>query len=152
MRGEVLTLSSNVMVTSDTSELSMTPLYPEPWPGHILVSDYFESDFTYRTGSIELDNVSIYNCSKPGSDFAAIKFDNARMGIKKVTNSVMFEGQGKGVVIKGSSKIELRNNIIHSFVNKGIISQPWVGGKIILTCASITIDGNIVNNIRSSMD
>lgn len=65
MRGEVLTLSSNVNVTADTSELSRTPAYPDPYGCQILVSDFFEpSDFTYRAGSIDFDNVAVYNCSQ----------------------------------------------------------------------------------------
>ena len=68
MRGEVLLLSSNVNVTASTDDASMTVEYPRPYGCQILVSDFFEpSDFTYRYGEINLDNVSIFNCSQEGT-------------------------------------------------------------------------------------
>ena len=78
MRGEVLLLSSNVNVTASTDDLSMTPAYPEPYGCQILVADFFElSDFTYRKGSINFDNVAVYNCSQEMTEFAGIKFHYA---------------------------------------------------------------------------
>ena len=65
MRGEVLQLSSNVNVTASTDELSITPAYPRPYGCQILVADFFEPhDWTYRAGSINFDNVAVYNCSQ----------------------------------------------------------------------------------------
>ena len=64
MRGEVLLLSSNVNITASTDANSMTYTYPRPFGCQILVSDYFEpSDFTYRYGEVNLDNVAVFNCS-----------------------------------------------------------------------------------------
>ena len=68
MRGEVLLLTSNVNVTASTDDASMTPEYPRPYGCQILVSDFFEpADFTYRYGEINLDSVSIFNCSQEGT-------------------------------------------------------------------------------------
>jgi hypothetical protein len=64
MRGEVLQLSSNVNITASTDELSTTPAYPRPYGCQILVADFFEPhNFEYRAGSINFDNVAVYNCS-----------------------------------------------------------------------------------------
>jgi hypothetical protein len=100
MRGEVLLLSSNVNVTASTDAESMTMAYPFPWGCQILVADFFEpSDFKYRVGSINFDNVAVYNCSQEGTSFAAIKMDSAIMGVKKVTNSAISSGLGIGISI-----------------------------------------------------
>ena len=140
MRGEVLTLSSNVNVTADTSELSRTRAYPEPHGCQILVSDFFELlDFTYRAGSINFDNVAVYNCSQELTWFAGIKFHNALTGIKKVTNSAISSGKGQGILMLSSNKIELTGNVIHDHILFGI---HGIGVKM------LTIDNNVVNGIR----
>lgn len=124
MRGEVLLLSSNVNVTASTDALSMTPAYPQPFPCQILVADFFEpSDFTYRKGSINFDNVAVYNCSQPETDFAAIKFLFAVQGSKSVTNSAISTGKGKGIIIEKSQKVSLIGNVIHDFVGYGITAE-----------------------------
>ena len=140
LRGEVLTLSSNVNVTADTSELSRTPAYPEPYGCQILVSDFFEpSDFTYRAGSINFDNVAVYNCSQEKTEFAGIKFHNALTGIKKVTNSAISSGKGEGIIMLSSNKIELINNVVHDHILFGIQGR---GSNV------LKIDNNVVNGIR----
>ena len=103
MRGEVLLLTSNVNVTASTDSTSMTLAYPRPFGCQILVSDFFEpADFTYRYGEINLDNVSVFNCSQEFTDFAAIKFHYATKGVKRVTNSAISSGLGKGILIFNS--------------------------------------------------
>lgn len=117
MRGEILLLSSNVNVTASTDAESMTLAYPHPFGCQILVADFFEpSDFSYRAGSINFDNVAVYNCSQEDTSFAGIKFHNAMTGTKKVTNSAISSGLGPGIIMESSRMIEFRNNVIHDFI------------------------------------
>ena len=144
MRGEVLLLSSNVNVTASTDALSMTPAYPRPYGCQILVSDFFEpSDFTYRYGSINFDNVAVYNCSQEKTEFAGIKFHYAVKGVKKVTNSAISSGLGEGIIIKNSKQVTLDNNVIHDFILYGIHAEA---------SQNIVINSNVVNGVRIKND
>jgi parallel beta-helix repeat protein len=141
MRGEVLLLSSNVNVTASTDPESMTLAYPWPFGCQILVADFLEpADFSYRAGSINFDNVAVYNCSQEDTKFAGLKFHNAMTGTKKVTNSAISSGLGPGILSYSSRKIELRNNVIHDFIEFGIRAED---------SSDIVIDGNIVNGVRA---
>lgn len=121
MRGEVLLLSSNVNITASTDAASMSAAYPRPYGCQILVSDFFEpEDFTYRFGEINIDNVALFNCSQEATDQAAIKFHYATKGVKRVTNSAISSGLGKGVLIFNSKGVTLDGNVIHDFITWGI--------------------------------
>ena len=88
MRGEVLQLSSNVNVTASNESL-------EPHGCHILVADFFEPhSFEYRSGSVNFDNVAVYNCSQERGGYSGIKFVSALKGAKRVTNSAFSHGAG----------------------------------------------------------
>ena len=65
MRGEVLLLTSNVNITANTDETSMTENYDHPWGCQLLIADFIEQggNFDYRTANVNLDNVAVYNCS-----------------------------------------------------------------------------------------
>lgn len=121
MRGEVLLLTSNVNITASTDAESMTPAYPEPYGCQIIVADFFEPQgFTYRKGSINFDNVAVYNCSQSGTSFAGIKFHFAMQGTKSVTNSAISHGKGKGILMVNSQNINFKGNVIHDFIGFGI--------------------------------
>ena len=65
MRGEVMLLTRDIMITGSYDDLSKNTAHPEPWPCRVLISDFFEIwDLTYRKGTIYWDNVAIYNCSQ----------------------------------------------------------------------------------------
>ena len=100
MRAEVMLLSRDINITASTDAESTTLAHPEPFGCRVLVSDFFEpSNFEYRKGSIEMDNVSIFNCSQTDTKYAALKFDNAVQGRKVFTNGVISSGAGEGVHI-----------------------------------------------------
>lgn len=139
MRGEVLLLTSNVNVTASTDSTSMTLAYPRPFGCQILVSDFFEpADFTYRYGEINLDNISVFNCSQEFTNFAAIKFHYATKGVKRVTNSAISSGLGKGILIFNSQDVTIENNVIHDFIFWGI------GGD---KASNVLINNNVINGI-----
>ena len=54
VRGEVLLLSRNIKILGEDND---------GWGGQVMVTDMFESDGTWRKGSIIMDNVQVYNCS-----------------------------------------------------------------------------------------
>ena len=117
MRGEVLQLSSNVNVTASNDAEG-------PHGCHILVCDFFEPhSFEYRYGSVNLDNVAVYNCSQFKKDLSGIKFQLAYKGAKKVTNSAFSHGLGRGVTISNSAGVIFENNVVHDFIHFGIIGS-----------------------------
>ncbi len=103
MRGEVMLLTRDIMITASTDANSTTRAHPEPWPCRVLVADFFEpADFKYRKGEIHMDGVSIYNCSQTDTKHAALKFDNAVQGTKVFKNGVIATGRGEGIHITKS--------------------------------------------------
>ena len=99
----------------------MTPAYPRPYGCQILVADFFEpSDLTYRYGEINLDNVSVFNCSQEATEFAGIKFHYAKKGTKRVSNSAISSGLGRGIIIQNSNEVTLEGNVVHDFLIHGI--------------------------------
>ena len=66
MRGEVILLTRNIKIQGEDVD---------GWGGQILVSDYFETDGTWRKGSLIMDNVQVYNCSQLDTFHAAIRFE-----------------------------------------------------------------------------
>jgi len=140
MRGEVLLLSSNVNVTASTDEMSRTYAYPEPYGCQILVADFFEPlDLSYRAGSINFDNVAVFNCSQEKTEYAGLRFEYAVQGEKKVTNSAISSGKGEGIIIKNSRNIILDSNVVHDFILYGIKAKA---------SSHITINNNVVNGVK----
>ena len=54
IRGEVVLMTRNIKIYGEDLD---------GWGGQIVVTDLFESDGTYRTGSLIMDNVQMYNIS-----------------------------------------------------------------------------------------
>ena len=85
------------------------------------MADFFEpADFTYRAGSINFDNVAVYNCSQEDTSFAGVKFHYAMSGEKRITNSAISTGLGEGIIMLNSKGVVLENNVIHDFIRYGI--------------------------------
>ena len=61
MRAEVFLLDRNIRVQASLDDVNSA--LGEPWGCRILVSDFRETTGIKRTGSIEFDNVQVYNCS-----------------------------------------------------------------------------------------
>ena len=140
MRGEVLLLSSNVNITADIGPTSQTLAHPEPYGGHILVSDFFEpEDMTYRAGSIIADNIAINHMSQLDKSFGGIKFHYATKGEKRVTNSALSQGHAGAILIGNSKGVILDGNVIHDHQQVGIAA--WKSHDL-------TVTNNVVSWIR----
>jgi len=133
MRAEVSLLERNVEINASTDDIGY--VLQEPWGCRILVSDFFEANLEHRVGSLFMDSVSVYNCSQKATWKAAITWEQALMGRSKISRSVLHNGKGVGIFILSSQNIELDNNDIISFVEKGVwakkssrltISDNWV--------------------------
>ena len=65
MRAEVALLERNIEIRASTNDIGT--LLDEVWGCRILVSDFLDvsgaGTFRYRTGSLNMDHVSVYNCS-----------------------------------------------------------------------------------------
>ena len=130
IRGEVLILSRNIIISGDDVEA---------WGGQIVTSDAFESDMTLRAGSTILHNVEVFNCSQANTQKAAIRFDGASSSKSSITNSSIHNGHGWGVSILNSANVVLHNNLIFNFKPFGIYTQ---------TVQNITIDSNVIAYIK----
>lgn len=139
MRGEVALLARNIEITASQHDISHTAR--EPWGCRILVSDFFENnaEMTLRTGSLLMDHVSVYKCSQKFTWKSAIKFENAILGEgSTVSNSVIHQGQGPGIIVTKSSNISLIGNTVADFAEHGI----WVKDS-----SSVLVDGNWVFHV-----
>lgn len=100
MRAEVSLLERNVEINASTDDIGY--VLGEPWGCRILVSDFFEADLQHRIGSLNMDSVSVYNCSQKATHKGAINFESALSGSSKVSRSVIHNGKGIGIRIKSS--------------------------------------------------
>lgn len=98
---------------------------------------------SHRKGSLFMDSVSVYNCSQKATYKSALKWEQALFGRSKVSNSVIHSGKGMGILIKGSSNVELDNNSLISFVENGI----WVSQS-----SKVTITNNWVHDVIPWVD
>jgi len=140
MRAEVAMMNRSIVIDASTGDID--PVLKEPWGCRVLVSDFFEPNFVYRKGSLYMDHVQVYNCSQKYTWKSAIKFENAVQGGSRVSHCSISEGRGVGVIIKGSGKIELIDNVIVDFVEYGI----WASNS-----NSLTVNGNWVFHIPLSL-
>ena len=140
MRGEVMLLTRSIMITASYDTDSSTKAHPEAWGCQMILSDFFEPDnFEYREANIDLNYVSLYNCSQTDTLHAAMRFDNAISGKKVVRNSALASGSGQGVHFTKSQNIEFVNNSVFDFVINGVKSN---GAK------NIVFENNIVVGVR----
>lgn len=79
MRGEVALLSRNIVIQGEDKD---------GWGGQVLATDMFESDGTWRKGTIIMDNVQVYNCSQKDTYYSAVRFEGAS-GNSRVSNSAI---------------------------------------------------------------
>lgn len=114
MRAEVFLLDRNIKIQASTDDVGN--IIDEPWGGRIMVADFFEPTLVRRVGSMNLDNVQVYNCSQKHTYKAAITWTGASSGASRVTNSVLSSGRGLGVLIENSANIEISDSIIADFV------------------------------------
>ena len=79
MRGEVLLLSSNINITADPGTMipNQNNPYPKPYGCHMIITTFSEKS-GLRAGRANIDNVAFYQCSKEGTDLAALTILGSR--------------------------------------------------------------------------
>jgi hypothetical protein len=85
-----------------------------------------------------MDNVEIFNCSQYGTYKAAVRFEGAKLGWSRISNSSIHMGLGIGTNIQLSKSVEFVNNDFYTFQRYGLLIQ---------TSENITVDGNWVSGI-----
>ena len=72
MRAEIVLLERNIEIRASQDDIGK--ILDEPWGCRILVADYLDipSGKKMRTGSVNLDHVSVYNCSQKDTYHAAV--------------------------------------------------------------------------------
>ena len=136
MRAEVFLLDRNIKIQASTDDIGN--ILGEVWGCRVLVADFYEPSLTLRSGSLNLDNVQVYNCSQKFTWKSAVQWEGASRASSKVTNSVISSGKGMGMRIYNSANVVLEGNVIADFVSQGI----WVQNS-----QSITIDNNWVHHV-----
>jgi hypothetical protein len=111
MRGEVMLLSKNIIISGNDTDA---------WGCQIVTSDFEEGNDEVRVGNTYLDNVEIYNCSQYDTYKAALRFEGAKLGNSKVSNSVIHHGLGMAVDVEFSENVILQNNNFYDFQKYGI--------------------------------
>jgi G8 domain/Right handed beta helix region len=129
MRGEVMILSKNIKISGfDT----------DAWGCQIVTSDFQEGNGEQRVGQTYFDNVEIHNCSQYDTYKAALRFEGAKLGDSRISNSAIHHGLGMAIDVEFSENIMIQNNNIFNFQKYGVN---------ILTSKDITLDGNWVFGI-----
>jgi hypothetical protein len=98
MRGEVILLTRNILVQGEDAD---------GWGGQVLVTDYFESDGTWRKGQLIFENVQVFNCSQEDTFKAAIRWEGAIGGTSRVSKSTVHGSLGWLASVYKSNNVEL---------------------------------------------
>jgi hypothetical protein len=129
MRGEVMLLSRNIKIKGNDTDA---------WGCQVVTSDFVEANMEQRIGRTFMDNVEIYNCSQYDTWKSAIRFEGARLGFSRISNSTIHHGLGIAGHITESENVELVNNNVYTFNRYGLVIQ---------TSKNITFNGNWVSGI-----
>jgi len=87
-----------------------------------------------------MDNVEIFNCSQYDTMKGAIRFEGAKLGYSRVSNSAIHHGLGIAGYVTDSENVELVNNNVYTFSRFGLV---------ITNSKNITFDGNWVSGIHN---
>lgn len=131
MRGEVMLLSRNIKIRGNDTDA---------WGCQIVTSDWVEGNLEQRIGQTYMDNVEIFNCSQYDTMKGAIRFEGAKLGYSRVSNSAIHHGLGIAGYVTDSENVELVNNNVYTFSRFGLV---------ITTSKNITFDGNWVSGIHN---
>ena len=130
-RGEVYLLTRNIKIRGEDLD---------NWGGQVLVTDMFESDGTWRKGSIIMDSVQVYNCSQQDTYRSSIRFEGAMGGYSRVSRSSIHNGNDWAMSIIKAANIELVDNVMAGFRNIGLRID---------SARNCTITGNFIGDVRS---
>ena len=118
MRAEVVLLNRNINIRASTSDPST--LTGETHGCRVQISDFYDVNVmpgpVMRSGSLNMDYVSLENCSQEDTFKAAIQFEKNALGSSTISNSVVHQGRGHGLRILDSGNINMSNNAIVDFV------------------------------------
>ena len=131
MRGEVVLLTRNVKIVGNDTEA---------WGCQVVTSDFMEANDVWRTGSLILDSVEIYNCSQYDTFKAAVRFEGNFGSWSKISSSAIHHGLGIGIQFTAGNNVLMKDNTIYNFVRFGVNIQ---------SSSNITIDGNLIGDINS---
>ena len=138
IRTEVLHLTRNVKVQGSNVDR---------WGGHIVTAHNLDVGFLagqlvpiFRKGHAIIDNVEFVNCSQYDTDKAAVRFSGLTElttdDVKSsVTNSVVHNGLGIGIMVEGSEDVTVDNNVVFF---------QHMGGIWMKRSDDITITNNVV--------
>jgi hypothetical protein len=90
MRGEVMMLTRNIKIRGNDTDA---------WGCQILTSDFEEDNKEMRVGRTFMDHVEIFNCSQYDTWKAALRFERAKLGWSRISNSSIYMGLGIGANI-----------------------------------------------------
>lgn len=131
MRGEVMLLTRNIKVKGNDTD---------DWGCQIVTSDFEEGNKEVRAGETYFDNVEIHNCSQYDTYKAALRFEGAKLGKSKISNSAIHHGLGMAIDIEFSENVVIQSNNIFDFYKYGIN---------IMTSKQVHIDRNWVFGVHS---
>ena len=109
------------------------------WGGQVLATDIFETDGTWRKGSLMFDHVQVYNCSQKDAYHSGMRWEGAMGGYSRVSNSTVHSGLDWGVMIWDSNNVELLSNTIVGFRAIGMNLDKF---------RNCTIDGNFIGDVK----
>lgn len=84
------------------------------------MTDFFEIDGTWRTGSLIFDNVQVYNCSQADTYKAAIRFESAMGAYSRVSNSTVHNSMAWSVSVFRSNNVVLTDSYFIGSVSIGV--------------------------------
>jgi hypothetical protein len=68
-----------------------------------------------------MDNVQIYNCSQYDTWKASIRFEGAKLGYSRISNSSIHHGLGVAINVVFSENIEFIGNNLYNFMRYGLV-------------------------------
>ena len=74
----------------------------DAWGCQIVTSDFQEGNNELRVGYTFFDNVEVHNCSQYDTYKAAFRFEGAKLGNSKISNSAIHHGLGMAINIEFS--------------------------------------------------
>jgi parallel beta-helix repeat protein len=124
IRGEVLMLTRNVKIQGNHAVIPQFVTDEEMlWGGQLVIGWMIEQDFTMRYGSLEMDNVELFQLSQADTPKAAIRFEKVPLSSSSVTNCAIHNGWGWGISIEESQNVVIRGNTLFNFRPIGIAVQ-----------------------------
>ena len=134
IRNEVLLLTRNIVVRGEDKD---------GWPGHVLVTDFFEADGTMREGYMIADNVEFTYLSQKDVGRGAMRWEGAvgsENTVSTITNCAIHDGLDWGLSIKDSNNIEIKDTVFAGWRAIGFAMDKT---------RNVTFTGNLVGDVKA---